>query len=198
MSEDEPLSLIPVTWIKQYHFCPRIIYHLGVLGYSEKLTESMIEGKEFHLAEEEKVKRRRTVAGERKEAAKASWSKITAASTKLGLYGVIDEAYETRDGLVVVEDKFMRAPKKPHPGHIYQAAAYAMLAEEALGKPVRKALIRYVRDGKTFELPLTEDLRRHVLWSVSRIRSIIEKEKLPRGNRKRCGNCGFVKVCGSL
>ncbi|MEM2613867.1 MAG: hypothetical protein QXO15_06520, partial [Nitrososphaerota archaeon] len=76
MSEDDLLNLIPVTWIKQYYFCPRIIYYLGVSGYDERLTESMIEGKEFHSSEEWKARRRRSVAGERKERVKSAWSKI--------------------------------------------------------------------------------------------------------------------------
>lgn len=47
LSEDENVRLIPVTWIKQYHFCPRIIYYLGVLGFTERVTESMAEGGNF-------------------------------------------------------------------------------------------------------------------------------------------------------
>lgn len=196
MSEDEPINLIPATWIKQYYFCPRIIYFLGVLGYSERLTESMIEGKDFHSSEEQKAKRRRSVAGERRESAKSVWSKLSVVSEKLGLYGVIDEVYEVENGLVVVENKFMKAPRKPYPGHIYQAAAYAMLAEEKIGKLTRKIIIKYLRDKKVFEIPLTEDIKKHVLWIISRIKSIIEKEKLPRGNYRKCGNCGFAKICG--
>ncbi|MEM2960836.1 MAG: CRISPR-associated protein Cas4, partial [Candidatus Bathyarchaeia archaeon] len=142
MSEDDLPNLIPATWIKQYYFCPRIIYYLGVLGYSERLTESMIEGKEFHSSEERKAKRRKSVAGERKEHAKSVWSKIPVASKKIGLYGIIDEVYETDNGLVVVENKFMKAPRKPYPSHIYQAVAYAMLAEEKLGRIARKVVIK--------------------------------------------------------
>jgi len=198
LSEDEPTNLIPAAWIRQYYFCPRIIYFLGVLGYSERLTESMVEGKDFHSSEERKAKRRRSVAGERREPAKSVWSKLPAASEKLGLYGVIDEVYETENGLIIVENKFMKAPRKPYPGHIYQAAAYAMLAEEKIGKIARKIIIKYLRDNKAFEIPLTEDLKRHVLWTISRIKSIIEGEKLPRGNPKRCENCGFTKICGKL
>ncbi|MCR8453607.1 MAG: CRISPR-associated protein Cas4 [Crenarchaeota archaeon] len=198
MSEDEPADLIPVAWIKQYYFCPRIIYFLGVLGYNERLTESMIEGKEFHSSEERKVKRRRSVAGRKREPARSVWSKLPAISEKLGLYGVIDEVYETENGLVIVENKFMKAPRKPYLGHIYQAAAYAMLAEEKIGKKARKIIIKYLRDNKVFEIPLTEDMKRHVLWTISRIKSIIEEEELPRGNTRRCGNCGFTKVCGKL
>lgn len=198
MSEDEPANLIPAAWIRQYYFCPRIIYFLGVLGYSEKLTESMIEGKDFHLSEERKAKRRRSVAGERREPTKSVWSKLPVVSEKFGLYGVIDEVYETENGLVIVENKFMKAPRKPYPGHIYQAAAYAMLAEEKIGKAARKIVIKYLRDDKAYEMPLTEDLKRHILWTISRIKSIIEKEKLPRGNPRKCRNCGFTKICGKL
>ncbi|MCW1308337.1 MAG: CRISPR-associated protein Cas4 [Candidatus Parvarchaeota archaeon] len=198
MSEDDLLNLIPVTWIKQYYFCPRIIYYLGVSGYDERLTESMIEGKEFHSSEEWKARRRRSVAGERKERVKSAWSKIPAFSKRIGLYGVIDEVYETDYGLVVVENKFMKAPRKPYPSHIYQAVAYAMLAEEKLGRIARKVVIKYLRDNVAFEIQLTEDLKRHVQWATSRIKSIIEGEKLPKGNRKKCRNCGFARICGGV
>jgi len=198
MSEDEPANLIPVTWVKQYYFCPRIIYYLGVLGCSERLTESMIEGRDYHLSEEQKAKRRKSVARERREPAKSVWSRLPVVSEKLGLYGVIDEIYETENGLVIVENKFMKAPRKPFPGHVYQGVAYAMLAEENIGKVVRKIVIRYLRDNKAFEIPLTEGLKRHVLWATKRIRSIIDGEKLPRRSHKKCGNCGFIKICGGI
>ncbi|MCS7116890.1 MAG: CRISPR-associated protein Cas4 [Nitrososphaerota archaeon] len=196
MSEDDDIHLIPVTWIKQYHFCPRIIYYLGVLGYKERVTESMAEGRDLHIDEERRAKRRKTLAGERKELTRGFWSRVHIVSERLGLYGSIDEVVEVDDGLVVVENKFMKSSKKPHSAHIYQAIAYAMLVEEFFHKPVRKAVIRYVRDGRSFELRVTDDLKKHVLWTASKIRSIIEKEKLPRiMNRRRCRSCGFQRVC---
>lgn len=198
MSEDEPVNLIPATWIKQYYFCPRIIYFLGVLGCSERLTESMIEGVEFHSSEGEKAKRRRSVAGGRREQVKYVWRRLSVASERLGLYGVVDEVYETENGLVVVESKLMKAPRKPYPGHIYQAVAYAMMVEEKIGRMVRKIIVKYLRDDKTFEIPLTEDLKKHVLWTIRRIKSIIQKEKLPKGNHRKCRNCGFTKICSKI
>lgn len=196
MLEDENIRLIPVTWIKQYHFCPRIIYYLGVLGFIERTTESMLEGREFHFNEERKLKRRSTLAGGRKEKVKALWSKLHVVSQRLGLYGTIDEVAELDSGLVVVENKLMKAPKKPYPGHIYQTIAYAMLAEEALHKPVRRVILKYLRDKKLFEIPVTEDLKRHVLWTISRIKSIIDNERIPREtSHKKCINCGYKKMC---
>jgi len=156
----------------------------------------MIEGKEFHFDEERKVLRRKTLAGGRREVVKALWSKVYVVPERLGLYGVIDEVAEARDGLVVVENKYMRSPRKPYSGHVYQAAAYAILAEEYLHRVVKRIVIRYVRDGRSFEIPMTEDLRRHVLWTISKIKSIIEGERIPREvNHKKCKNCGFRKIC---
>jgi len=160
------------------------------------MTESMHEGKEFHFREERKLQRRSTLAGERREKIKASWSKLHVVSDKLGLYGTIDEVAELDDGLVVVENKLMRSPRKPYPGHVYQAVAYAMLAEEALNKPVRRVILKYLRDGKLFEIPVTEDLKRHISWTVSRIKSIIDGETIPReSSHKKCVNCGYRKIC---
>jgi len=195
LSEDEDVRLIPVSWIKQYHFCPRIVYYVGVLGFAERLTESMVEGMEFHSSEKRKAPRRRTLAGGRGEAVKASWSRLHVASRRLGLYGTIDEVAEAGDGLVVVESKFMRAPRKPPPGHVYQAVAYAMLAEEALRKPARRVVIKYLRDGRSFEVPVTEGLRRHVVWTVSRMRSILEGKAPREADRRKCSSCGYRKVC---
>ena len=197
MSEDEAVHLIPVTWIKQYHFCPRIVYFLGVLGYDERVTESMIEGREAHEVEDRRGTRRKTLGGGRRERVKARWSKLHVASERLGIEGVVDEVVETEQGLAVVEVKWAKAPEKPPPGHIYQAAAYAMLAEEVIGRPVRRAVIRYALDGKSFDLPVTDAVRRHVLWTVSKIRSIVEGEKLPRAKPSRkCRSCGFARICG--
>lgn len=197
MSEDGAVELIPVTWIKQYHFCPRIVYFIGVLGYDERVTESMIEGREVHEAEDERGARRKTLGGERRERVKARWSKLHVASERLGLLGVVDEVVETERGLAVVETKWAKAPRRPPAGHVYQVAAYAMLAEEVIGRPVRRAVIRYALSGRSFEVPVTDAVRKHVLWTVSRIRAIVDGEKLPRSKPSaKCKNCGFAKVCG--
>lgn len=195
MSEDEE-NLIPVTWIKQYHFCPKIIYYVAVLGYKEKPTETMKEGKEHHTKEDKKAQRRTTLSGERKEPVTRHWSKLPATSKTLGIYGIIDEVAETQHGLTLIENKYTKAPRKPYPGHIYQAAAYAMLAEEKLGKPIKKIKINYLKDKKSIEIPLTEQIRKHVKWTINKIKEIIEKEKPPPTRQTtKCHNCGYKKIC---
>jgi radical SAM protein with 4Fe4S-binding SPASM domain len=60
-------------------------------------------------------------------------------------------------------------------------------------------MVRYLRDGKSFEIPITEELRRHVLWTISKIKSIVEGEKIPReADQKKCRNCGYRKTCRGI
>lgn len=55
---------------------------------------------------------------------------------------MIDEVYGVENGVVMVEEKFMRAPRKTISGSYLSAAACAMLAEEKIGKIARKIVIR--------------------------------------------------------
>ncbi|RLG43754.1 MAG: CRISPR-associated protein Cas4, partial [Thermoproteota archaeon] len=148
MSEE----LIPVTWIKQYHFCPRIIYFLGVLGATERTTESMFEGKTKHLREEKLEKRRKTLGGDKRTKVKRKWTKLYVASERLGIVGVIDEVVEINGELAIVEVKHSKPTRKPPKHHLYQAVAYAMLAEEALRKPIRHIILRYMSTGETHNI----------------------------------------------
>ncbi|MCD6504694.1 hypothetical protein J7K52_04895 [Candidatus Bathyarchaeota archaeon] len=58
------------------------------------------------------------------------------------------EVAEVNGELTIVETKYMNKPRKPRRSHLYQATAYAMLAEEKLKKPIRKILLRPSRRGK--------------------------------------------------
>lgn len=195
MSEDDELDLIPVKWIEEYHYCPRIIYFMGVLGYRERETALMSEGREAEEAEEEREKRRTTLLAKRREKVLCRWQKLAVTSRTLGLIGVIDLVLKTESGLKVVEVK-NTAAKRLLPGYLYQTVAYGMLAEEALKQPLRSLIIHHLKGGRTFEVNISDELRGHVKWTVARIRDIITKEKLPEAKRVReCGGCGYQRIC---
>lgn len=197
LSEDE-LDLIPVKWVEIYHYCPRIIYFTGVLGFRERETALMSEGREAEEDEEEREKRRHTLLAKRGERVLERWQKLALRSEALGLIGVVDLVVKTESGLKVVEIKNTEA-KRLLPGYLYQTAAYAMLAEEALKQPVRSIIIHHVKGGKTFEVNLTDELRKHVKWTISKIRKIISEEKMPATRRlKECKGCGYQKICRRL
>ena len=193
---------ISASLIKQYHFCPRIVYFTEVLGVKERTTKSMEEGREEHERLTKLDLRRKTLFGDRKTRILNRWVRLEVLSERLKIRGVIDLVVETKDGLAIVEYKRAKPPKRRPPrNHVYQAAAYAMLAEEYFEKPVRTFYIHY-DDGsttKTFDFTLTENLRKHVLWTIRKIREIIEKEKLPNPeNVKKCKNCGYLWICRGI
>ncbi|MEM1554639.1 MAG: CRISPR-associated protein Cas4 [Thermoproteota archaeon] len=195
MSEEED-NLIPVTDIKQYHFCPRIIYFMRVLGVEERTTEYEEIGKEAHLEFHRKEKRRTTLFGGKNIRIEQKWTALRLKSEKLGIEGMIDMVVKTKEGYAIVEYKTMKMPKKIPPAHLYQAAAYAMLVEEAFKTIVRKLYVYYEKSGKFVEIPMTESIRKHVIWTIERIRNIIEKEKLPPVKTSRkCKSCGYKWIC---
>lgn len=192
LSED----LIPVTWIKQYHVCPRIVYFLSVLGATERTTESMLEGRIKHVKEGKLEERRKTIGGDRRTRVERRWTKLYIASKRLGLRGLVDEVADVKDGLTVVEVKNSEPPRKPPKHHLYQAVAYAMLAEEALMKPVRKIMFIYLPSGKKLTVQITEAMKRHVMWTIRRIRKIESESHIPPFKPKRiCHGCGWHWIC---
>lgn len=195
MSEEEP-ELIPVTDIKQYHFCPRIIYFTRVLGVEERTTESEEAGKEAHGEFHRKERRRATLLGGKAIKVEEKWTALRLRSERLGIEGAVDMVVRTPDGYAVIEYKSTAMPKRIPPGHLYQAAAYALLVEEAFRTIVRKLYIHYEGSKESVEIPLTESVRRHVAWTIGRVRSIIRAERLPKARpSRRCLSCGYGWIC---
>ncbi|MGQ9782284.1 MAG: CRISPR-associated protein Cas4 [Nitrososphaeria archaeon] len=197
MSEEEP-EFVPAKWIEIYHYCPKIIYYMGVLGVKERETEYMAEGKSEQESEEKKEERRITLLAKRKERVLKRWMNLKLFSEKLGIRGEVDFIAQTENGTKIVEIKHTAANKLIH-GYLYQTASYAMLAEEALKIPIRSMIIHYTKSDKTFEVNLTDEIRDHVKWTTRKIKDIIEKEKPPKVQKiKECRGCGYYKICKKL
>ncbi|MEM1548398.1 MAG: CRISPR-associated protein Cas4 [Thermoproteota archaeon] len=195
MSEEEP-ELVAATDIKQYHFCPRIIYFTRVLGVEERTTESEEEGREAHTEFHRKERRRTTLLGGKTIKIEQKWTALRLKSEKLGLEGMVDMVVKTPEGYAIVEYKMTNMPKRIMPGHLYQAAAYAMLVEEVFKTIVRKLYVYYEKSGKFLEIPMTDTIRKHVVWTIGKIRNIIKEEKLPPAKSSgKCKSCGYRWVC---
>ena len=172
-----------------------MIYFTQVLGAGERPTEAMAEGKEGHERFRGLERRRSTVLGGRKEKALEKWTGLPLTSRKLGLTGVADLIVRTEKGYSIIEFKNSKRPRRIPEDHVYQAAAYALLAEERFRTLFRSLLIHYAKDGETVEIPLTESIRNHVKWTVERIRRIIKEEVVPKPKAGRCGPCGYKWIC---
>jgi CRISPR-associated protein Cas4 len=194
-SEDEEAKYIPVKWIEHYTVCPVRIYFMGVLRLNERRTDYMQEGKEEQAMLEQKDKRRETLLARRKEKVMSKWYDVSMVSDKLHLVGQADMILVTEMGLKVAEIKDVYSLRLLS-SHIYQVAAYGMMAEEKFHLECMRLIIYYVKSDKVFEVPLTQALRSHVAFIVSRIRRIIYSERIPPYREKSvCKSCGFRYVC---
>lgn len=192
----EELKLIPVTMIKQLYFCPNIVYFQGVLGYEERQTESMLTGKEEQEKEIKKEKRRMNLLARKNFKVLEKWFDLNLYSKKLGLIGRIDFVAKTNKGFILIEFKNAYLLNKPPAGHIYQSAAYAMLFEECFGFLIRSIILHYLKNDKSFEFKLTDDIRNHVLWAIKKINQILDREKFyPYKLMKKCKSCGYRLIC---
>ena len=56
MHDDDDLSVITVTDLRQYSYCPRVVYYTGMLP--RPLTNKMRTGTQAHQDEEDRERRR--------------------------------------------------------------------------------------------------------------------------------------------
>jgi len=193
-SEDE--DLIPVYYIKRFHFCPRTVYFEAVLGYKEYEKEYMISGEEEHSKEEKKMDRRKNVFPYSNEEIIKAWHNLELKSSKLGIVGKIDTIVKTKEGTYLIERKNAIGYKKPNKDHLYQAVAYVLLAEENLNMKIDYVKIHYLKNNKIFTIKLDNELRKHVIWTINKIKEIIEKAYLyPFVKLPYCESCGFAEIC---
>ena len=183
---------VSVSELRQYHFCPMVVYFHS-LGIYEEEKEYMRSGKERQEDLMKRERRRETLAGLRKLKVDERVQGLRLSSSRLCLTGVLDLVVRMGGEWAVVEVKSGKKPEDPSLGHRVQLAAYSMLLEERVSKLVRRGFILY-EDG-LIEVEISEGLRHHVLWTLDRVREILEG-RIPEVNRSgKCRSCGYSLHC---
>jgi len=185
-----------VTDVKQYFYCPRIIYFTYVCPVQKKVTAKMQYGKDAHL-ELDRLEKRRTFKrynfkeGERKFHASLY-------SSRLGLEGKLDMHIVAGEEIFPVEFKHTAAG--PSLSHKYQLVAYAMLLEDRYNRPVRYGFLCYNSSNEVIPVDITPNARLHVKETIVRIRSMVSAEKMPARtiHRGRCVDCEYRNFCGDV
>jgi CRISP-associated protein Cas1 len=119
-------------------------------------------------------------------------------SEELGLVGKLD-AIRTRSGEVFpYEHKRGRSRDgTAWESDELQVAAYAMLLEKKIGRPVNQARIRYHRDSKTVIVPISPGLRQRVFEALIRANQLRQQTLRPpiTKNENLCVSCSLAPVC---
>jgi len=191
-------ELLPlrVNDLKQYEYCPRIVFYNTVMPLDRKVTFKMQRGTEaeFQLDALEKrrsLRRYKLGDGERR-------FHVWLHSERLGLSGKMDLLIVSSQGYFPVDFKYTRG--RPHRNHISQLAGYAVLAEEQYQTTIETAFIYLVPVGELVAIKITKELKEEVSDRLSRIREMIHDEILPPPTqmRARCAECEFKNYCGDI
>src|SRR5262245_51277213 len=164
MDEQADDLLFEVTDLKQWSYCPRVVYYRYCLPDIRPITNLMAAGIAGHTDEAGREERRslRTyglTVGERA-------TDLPLRSTRLGLRGRLDLAIAVPDRAapgaeaIVVEYKDSEQALGAH--FKLQLAAYALLLEESWALPVRRGFIYRIPLRRAEVVPITEALRAKV------------------------------------
>ena len=187
---------LTVTDLKQWAYCPRIPYYHHVMPVEFARTYKMERGRDVEAAVQAMEKRRgfRRYGLERGERQFGVWLH----SATLGLAGKLDLLIVTEDACYPVDFKDTDGGVRHN--HRVQLAAYALLVEENLARPVPMAFIYLVPTRKLVTVPVGVKERDAVTRAVVEMRHGIDQEKMPGPTqvRARCVACEFRNYCADI
>jgi CRISPR-associated exonuclease Cas4 len=198
---DERLAFT-VTDLKQYAYCPRVVYYTYCLPLIRPTTFKMERGIAAHEQARSKA-RRRTLAAYGLQRGQRHFD-VWLESAALGLRGRVDLVIESDENptgqkeLIPVEYKNSRRTAGPHWKR--QLAAYSLMLEENWGTPVRRGFIYSLPTRRAEEVTIRPRLRADVRETVAAMRRMIEGETMPAPPKRRraCVDCEFRRFCNDV
>ena len=189
-----PLLSLMVSDVRQHVYCPRIpFFRLGARLPHRYVTGAMQEGILEHQRTEAVEHRRSLRAYGLTDGERAFDVRVR--SDRLALGGRLDMVIHRASEVIPVEFKNTRAALGLH--HKYQLAAYALLIEEELGKPARRAFVYFIPLKRAQEVGITPAIRAYTKRVLNEIRANVALERMPGGTRmlERCRVCEFLPYC---
>lgn len=185
--------MISVTTVVENVFCEKFTYYSEVLGirqYEEK-RGTVMAGRTLHQRHEKT--NRGFVPGDMRGRKMIA---VKFRSAKHNLVGIIDEAIETDEEIILFERKFSNRVEIDDKIRV-QVGLLAILIEENVKKPVKTARVVFHKDGRTeIEVPLSKSIRDLAMDALCRTARIIETGIMPESHfNNRCLNCCYRKIC---
>lgn len=187
---------IKVTDIKQYSYCPRIIYYTYVCPVPRKTTYKMETGKSEHVNLDKLEKRRTLKRYNFQEGQRIFHAYLQ--SDRLGLEGKLDMHIVSGKQYFPVEYKFTE--RKAALNHKYQLISYAMLLEDYYNTAVRYGLLYLVPRRDITPVEITPNAREFIRETIIKIKNIICSERFPQQQRHyaRCRDCEYLRFCNDI
>ncbi|MBI3014726.1 MAG: CRISPR-associated protein Cas4 [Candidatus Tectomicrobia bacterium] len=191
-----PVIPLRVNDLKQYVYCPRVVFYQYVMPVEKKATYKMEHGKIAEARIDELEKRRKLQRYHLDQGRRRFH--VWVQSERLGLSGKLDMLIETDEALYPVDFKFTEGP--PHRNHAHQICGYGLILEDMHGRPVERGFIYLIPQNKVAEIPITGALRQETLDMIEAIRAMIQREMFPDPTpyRNRCEDCEYRNYCRDI
>ncbi len=192
--------LLRVVDLKQYEYCPRVVYYDYCLAGLRPTTYKMAAGMAAQARVNELEERRSLRAYGVKQGERHYH--VSVLSEKLGCSGQIDMVIESRDDnqphLLPIDFKLSR--REPGRHFKLQLACYAMMLEDDWGIPVTEGAIYLIPSKRVIKVPITARLRQDAIRDLLTIRHMVTKQNVPPPTRQRsrCVNCEFRRFCNDV
>ena len=185
--------MITAGELKNWAYCPRVVYYRRRLGASSVATYKMKAGLDAQQMIE-RFEMRRSLGKYGFEDARRTRD-LWLVDEELGLNGRVDYLLESEDEAAIVD--FKLTASEPGDNHRLQLAAYAWLVERRLAKPVRRCFIYRIPDDRVFEVVIDERLR---AWRTAALVQIRDLDELPEATavRGRCTDCEYLNFCADI
>lgn len=190
------MELIPVVELRQWTYCPRVVYYHLTMSGAARSTYKMEEGLRAQDLIES-LEMRRTLGAYGMAGAERQFG-VWLQDEKLGLTGKVDLLLRAEETAAVVDFKLTSGEVADN--QRMQLAGYAMLVESALGVRAPVTFLYRIPDNKVFAVPIDTLLKERVRRTVEAIRDMRISEELPEPTavRARCVECEYANYCGDI
>lgn len=192
-----------VTDLKQYTYCPRIIYYHHCLPAIRPVTYKMTAGIEAQGEEVYRELRRSLKPYGLKQGERLldQWLE----SDAVGLRGRADMVIKTCDNdageweMIPVDYKLSRRAKVGKHFKL-QLMAYGLMLAETYAHPVNRGFLYLIPLKRSLEIPLTSRLKGELMRAIEAMHRIVDKETMPppAKQRSKCIDCEFRRFCNDI
>jgi CRISPR-associated exonuclease Cas4 len=182
--------------LKQWTYCPRIVFYSYVMPVDKKRTYKMQYGRSAEEAIDRLEKRRKLTEFGLAEGRRQFHVRFS--SCRLGLVGRLDLLVDSPTGLFPVD--FKASERRVHANHVVQLSGYALLLEERVQRIVERGFIFLIPIEKIVPVEITPERKQDARTLIDEIRSAIVRGATPPATevRARCENCEYRNYCGDI
>ncbi|OOE44964.1 CRISPR-associated protein Cas4 [Salinivibrio kushneri] len=185
-------ELIPISYLRQYLFCPRIPWYKAVMRFEPPEQGWVTQGKRWHESQNPRHRRRlcKHIPEPREHIVNAHVQALS-----LGIHGYIDELIFNEEKCVVVEYKVDKG--KPTDAQKVQLYAYMLAAEQTYQRQVVAGVLLKGSANKQYTITLDDKIKNKCLTTLHAVRQTLSSHRMPHSSatESKCAQCEYLRYC---